>query len=68
MSAPTHRIRRCRGNTSAWCLVALRDDGTESDISYTTSNTLDGLLKHAKGLLPERGDLVEILYYAEDTP
>lgn len=39
----------------AWLLVALRDDGKEmlAHGSFTTAMTLDGLLKHAKGLLPD---------------
>lgn len=62
----THRIRRCDGNKNAWCLVALRDDGTEIDSfgGYTTAMTIDDLLKHSRGLLPSPEDLVEIHYYA----
>lgn len=70
MTAYTHRIRRCHGNRNAWCLVALRDDGTEieSHGGYTTSMSLDGLLRHAGGLLPSDDDVVQIVYYAEEQP
>ena len=66
MPKATHRIRRCNGNRNAWCLVALRDDGSELDSygGYTTAMTIDALLRHAGGLLPGQGDLVEIVYYA----
>ena len=62
----THRIRRCNGSKTAWCLIALRDDGTEIDSpgSYTTSYSLDLLLKHAGGLLPSPDDNVQFCYYA----
>ena len=64
----THRSRHCEGNRSAWCLVALRDDGTEIDSfgGYTTALSLDALLKHAKGLLPGPDDVVQIVYYDLD--
>lgn len=64
----THRIRRCHGNREAWCLVALRDDGTEMESygGYTTSTSLDGLLQHALGLLPGPDDVIQIIYYASD--
>jgi hypothetical protein len=64
----THRIRRCNGNKAAWMLVALRDDGTEIDShgGYTTALSIDALLKHAGGLLPEPGDLIELAYYAPE--
>lgn len=64
----THRIRRCKGNREAWCLVALRDDGSEINSygGYTTSMSLDSLLRHARGLLPSPEDVVQIVYYAED--
>lgn len=63
----THRIRRCRGNRRAWCLVALRDDGTEIDMPgcYVTSLTIDHLLQYAGGLLPSPDDVVQIVYYDE---
>lgn len=69
MTAYTHRIRRCNGNTMAWLLVALRDDGKEmlAHGSFTTTAmTLDGLLKHAKGLLPDGEDVIQLLYFPED--
>lgn len=61
----THRIRRCTGNVKAWCLVALYDDGREMTNygGYTTAMSIDALLRHAGGLLPGPGDLVEIVYY-----
>lgn len=68
MSRYTHRIRRCHGNREAWCLVALRDDGTELD-SYggsVTALSLDNLLRRAGGLLPSPADTVQICYYADD--
>lgn len=62
----THRIRRCEGNTKAWCLIALRDDGSEIDSNggYTTAMTIDALLKHSGGLLPADDDVVQIVYYS----
>lgn len=63
----THRIRRCHVNREAWCLVALRDDGSE-DGTYggrRTALTIDSLLRHAKGLLPSPDDVVQIVYYDE---
>lgn len=64
----THRIRRCEGNRAAWCLIALRDDGTETDSfgGYTTAMSLDDLLRHAGGLLPASDDVVQIVYYAPE--
>ncbi|TIR24009.1 MAG: hypothetical protein E5X34_13215 [Mesorhizobium sp.] len=64
----THRIRRCNGNREAWCLVALRDDGTEMEVfgSYTTAMSIDGLLRHSRGLLPAPEDVVQIVYYDEE--
>lgn len=63
----THRIRRCNGNKNAWLLVCLDDNGREmqSHGSYTTALSIDSLLRHAGGLLPAPGDVVEIVYYAE---
>ncbi len=65
----THRIRRCEGNPYAWCLVALRDDGTEitSNGGYTTAMSIDSLLQHARGLLPTADDVVHIIYYHAET-
>lgn len=70
MTRYTHRIRRCAGNRDAWCLVALNDDGSEmtSYGGFTTSISLDGLLRHARGLLPTPDDLVQIVYYADEEP
>lgn len=64
----THRIRRCNGNKAAWMLVALRDDGSEIDSygGYTTALSIDALLKYAGGLLPQPGDLIELVYYAPE--
>jgi len=58
-----YRIRRCHGNAAAWCLIALRADGTEIDSfgGYTTSTRLDLLLKHAGHLTPQPGDTVEFV-------
>jgi hypothetical protein len=63
----THRIRRCRGNRSAWCLVALRDDGSEMDAygGSITALSIDDLLRHSGGLLPSSDDVVQIVYYDE---
>lgn len=68
MTAYTHRIRRCEGNRAAWCLIALRDDGTEiySFGGYATAMSLDDLLRHAGGLLPASDDVVQIVYYAPE--
>ena len=64
MTRYTHRIRRCEGNKSAWCLVALRSDGSEltSYGGFTTAYTIDDLLKHSRGLLPTSRDVVQIMY------
>ncbi len=58
----TYRIRRCNGNKAAWLLVRLVD-GMELDSfgSYTTSMSLDGLLKYAGHLTPQPGDMVELV-------
>lgn len=68
MAKATLRIRRCEGNKEAWCLIALRDDGTEiySYGGYTTAMSLDALLKYSRGLLPTPDDLVQIIYYGEE--
>lgn len=70
MTGATHRIRRCAGNRKAWCLVALRDDGTELDTfgGFTTAMTIDDLLRRSGGLLPGPGDLIELVYYADEAP
>jgi hypothetical protein len=58
-----YRIRHCHGHKAAWCLVALRDDGTECDSygSYQTAMSLDSLLAHAGHLAPKPGDVVEFV-------
>ena len=58
-----YRIRRCEGNRDAWCLIALRDDGTEIDSfgGWTAGYSLDSLLKYARHLQPQPGDLVELV-------
>ena len=68
MNVYTHRIRRCNGNRAAWCLIALRDDGSEIESfgGYTTALSIDDLLKHSRGLLPGPDDVVQIVYYAEE--
>ena len=66
MTKYTHRIRRCSGNKKAWLLVALDDNGREIDMACTTAMSLDDLLRHAKGLLPEADDVVQIIYYSAD--
>lgn len=64
----THRIRRCKGNKAAWCLIALNDQGEEMDSfgAYTTALSIDDLLRYSGGLLPGEGDLIELVYYSED--
>jgi hypothetical protein len=61
----THRIRHCEGNRKAWCLVVLRDDGSEmrSYGGYTTAMTIDDLLRYSRSLLPDPDDVVQIIYY-----
>lgn len=58
----THRIRRCHGNRSAWCLIKLRNDGTEmqSHGGFTTAMTIDALLRHGRS--PSANDVVQIIY------
>lgn len=58
-----YRIRRCNGNRDAWCLLAIRPDGTESEAhgSYTTALSLDALLANAGHLQPKEGDKVEFI-------
>lgn len=65
----THRIRRCKGNKQAWCLVALRDDGSEitSNGGFCTAMTIDDLLRFSRGLLPASDDVVQIVYYDPQT-
>lgn len=62
MTAYTHRIRRCRGNRDAFLLVAINDNGGEDMThgAYRTALSIDHLLRHAGGLRPEAGDVVEI--------
>jgi hypothetical protein len=58
-----YRIRPCEGNKDAWCLVALREDGSEIDSygGFTTACSLDSLLKYAGHLQPKPGDRVEFV-------
>jgi hypothetical protein len=58
-----YRIRRCEGNHGCWMLVHLRGDGSEIDSfgGYTTSYSIDSLLKHAGHLQPRSGDQVELV-------
>jgi hypothetical protein len=59
-----YRIRHCNGSKEAWCLIHLREsDGSEVDSygGYTTSYSLDSLLKYAGHLTPQPGDLVEFV-------
>lgn len=65
MTSYTHKIRRCKGNKDMWCLIALRDDGSEMDAygGYLTAPTIDGLLRRSNGLLPDSEDVVQIVYY-----
>lgn len=63
----TYRIRRVLTRRStAWCLVPLRDDGTEISDHRMTAKTIDDLLDHSKGLLPMPEDHVQIVYYYEE--
>lgn len=69
MTKYTHRIRRAKGRQKGWCLVALRDDGSEMDhTGYTSARTIDGLLQYSGGLLPSPEDVVQIVYYEEEQP
>jgi hypothetical protein len=70
MKKYTHRIRRCVGCKTSWCLIRLRADGTEIDShgGYTTSNNIDSLLRYAEHLRPSPTDVVQIVYYDEDFP
>jgi hypothetical protein len=58
-----YRIRRCHGNTACWMLIALKSDGTESDSfgSFTTSTSIDLLLKYAGTLAPNAGEHVDFI-------
>ena len=60
-----YRIKRCKGNRSAWAMLTLREDGTELDVafSYVTGFSLDALLSRGErelGLKP--GDKIELVY------
>lgn len=57
------RIWPCGGSASCWCLIELRNDGSEIDSNgaYTTSYSLDNLLKRAGYLQPQLGDSVELV-------
>lgn len=58
-----YRIRRCEGNRDAWMIAALRPDGTEIDSygGWTTSYSVDALLKNSGHLTPKSGDKVELV-------
>lgn len=58
-----YRIRRCSGNTDCWMLVALNSYGDESMShgSFTTSTSLDLLLKHAGHLMPNVGEHLDFI-------
>lgn len=58
-----YRIRRCTGNTDCWMLVALNSYGDESTAngSFTTSTSIDLLLKHAGHLTPNAGEHVDFV-------
>jgi hypothetical protein len=56
-----YRVRRCTGNRAMYCLIALRDDGTEID-SYGgwTTGPLETLLRNAPAhLQPRVGDTID---------
>lgn len=63
MTRHTHRIRRCGGNKAAWCLITLREDGSEIDSfgGYTTAMSIDLLLKNAGHLNPSTTSVVQIV-------
>jgi hypothetical protein len=65
----THRIRRCEGNRSAWCLILLRKDGTEVDScgGYTTAMSIGQLFASSLGLRLTPDDVVQICYSKERT-
>lgn len=69
MATCTHRIRRCSGNRDAWCLVALKDDGSEMSSygGFITALSIDDILRSAGGLLPSPEDSVQIVYYAPES-
>lgn len=59
----THRIRPCAGNKRCWCLIKLRANGSEINSygGYTTSTSLDLLLRYAGHLKPVAGDRVDFV-------
>jgi hypothetical protein len=61
----THRIRRCNGNKS-WALVCLREDGSEIG-PIQTALSIDALLKFSGGYLPSPDDVVQIVYYSDES-
>lgn len=64
----THRIRRCKNNKDAWCLVALCDDGSElTSGGFTTALSIDDLLRYSRGLLPTPDDVVQIVYLSPES-
>lgn len=58
-----YRIRRCNGNRDCWMIVMLRGDGSEYDSygTYTTSTSLDLLMKYAGSLTPNAGEHVDFV-------
>jgi hypothetical protein len=54
-----YKMRRCHGNKSTWCLVALKKDGQEFDYAFSsiTSYSIDALLTDSR--LPiSKGDKI----------
>lgn len=58
-----YRIRRCNGNKLAWCLIALRADGTEieSHGGFKTALSIDALLSSPITPSPRSGDKLEVV-------
>lgn len=58
-----YRIRRCKGNQSAWCLISLRTDGTEIDShgGYKTGLSFDSLFANPHSPHPRSGDKIEVV-------
>lgn len=58
-----YRIRRCKGNTAAWCLTHLRPDGTEIDSygGFKTALSIDALLADPRSPSPQPGDKMEFI-------
>lgn len=58
------RIRRCQGNRDCWCIVSIRQNGTEVDSygGFITGYSLDALIAGgALNLTPRAGDVVEFV-------